>query len=258
MLPLLGAAVTLCNFLTYGTTAQVARLHGAGETERADALAAQALWLALAIGIVVARCVAAAAPIMSLLGGGSQAADLAARYLRLAAPGIPCALIALAGQGYLRGVDRLKLPLVILVVANLVNIVLELVLVYGLDLGLDGSALGTVAAQLGMGVAFAVLLLRASTHAGAALRPRAEPLRALMRIGGDLLVRTGALLAAFTLASAVLARDSEPALAAHQVAMQLFIFLALVLDAIAIAGQILVGRMLGAGDAAGAYAAARQ
>ena len=111
-----------------------------------------ALWLALAIGIVVALiCVAAAAPIMSLLGGGSQAADLAARYLRLAAPGIPCALIALAGQGYLRGVDRLKLPLVILVVANLVNIVLELVLVYGLDLGLDGAALGTVAAQLGHG-----------------------------------------------------------------------------------------------------------
>jgi len=255
----LSAVVALCNFLAYGTTAQVARLHGAGLDARADALAAQALWLALAIGIGVALvCVAAAEPIMSLLGGRSEATDLAARYLRLSAPGIPCALIALAGQGYLRGVDRLKLPLVILVVANLVNVVLELFLVYGLDLGLDGSALGTVAAQLGMGIAFAVLLLRASTHAGATLRPRAAPLRALMRIGGDLLVRTGALLAAFTLASAVLARDSEPALAAHQVAMQLFIFLALVLDAFAIAGQILVGRMLGAGDAVAAHAAARR
>jgi putative MATE family efflux protein len=79
-----------------------------------------------------------------------------------------------------------------------------------------------------------------------------------MRVGGDLLVRTGSLLAAFTLASAVLARESEPALAAHQIAMQLFVFLALVLDAIAIAGQILVGRLLGSGDARGAREAARR
>jgi putative MATE family efflux protein len=255
----LSTLVSLCNFLAYGTTAQVARLHGAGEQARAGALAAQALWLALAIGAAVALlCVVAADPIMSLLGGGSQAADPAARYLRLSAPGIPCALIALAGQGYLRGIDRLRIPLVILVAANVVNIVLEVVLVYGLDLGLDGSALGTVAAQLGMGTAFAVLLLRATTQAGATVRPHAAPLRALMRIGGDLLVRTGSLLAAFTLAGAVLARESEAALAAHQVAMQLFVFLALVLDAVAIAGQILVGRLLGAGDAGGAYAAARR
>lgn len=251
----LSVVVSLCNFLAYGTTAQVARLHGAGQQPRADALAAQALWLALAIGVVVALvCVVAADPIMSLLGGGSDARDAAARYLRLSAIGIPCALIALAGQGYLRGVDRLRIPLIILVTANAANVVLELVLVYGLDLGLDGSALGTVIAQLGMGAAFAVLLLRAAS----AWRPHADQLRALMRVGGDLLVRTGSLLAAFTLASAVLARESEPALAAHQVAMQLFVFLALVLDAVAIAGQILVGRLLGAGDATAAREAARR
>jgi putative MATE family efflux protein len=77
-------------------------------------------------------------------------------------------------------------------------------------------------------------------------------------MGGDLLVRTGSLLAAFTVASAILARTGAAALAAHQIAFQLFIFLALVLDAIAIAGQVLVGRMLGAGDAQAAHAAARR
>ncbi len=251
----LSVLVSLCNFLAYGTTAQVARLHGAGQHARGDELAAQALWLAVAIGFAVALlCVVAADPIMSLLAGGSEAKDAAARYLRLSALGIPCALIALAGQGYLRGVDRLRVPLIILVSANLVNIVLEVVLVYGFDLGLDGSAIGTVIAQLGMGAAFAVLLLRAAP----AWRPQLALLRALMVVGGDLLVRTGSLLAAFTLASAVLARESEPALAAHQIAMQLFIFLALVLDAVAIAGQILVGRLLGAGDAGAARAAARR
>lgn len=256
----LGAVVSLCNFLAYGTTAQVARLHGAGQHARAAGLAAQSLWLALGVGVLVAlACVALADPIMALLGGGSSSADAAARYLRLSAAGIPCALVALAGQGYLRGVDRLRVPLVILLVANAANVVLEVVLVYGFDLGLDGSAVGTVVAQLGMGIAFAALLLRASANADPpSRRPRAAPLRALSRMGGDLLVRTGSLLAAFTLASAVAARISDPALAAHQVAMQLFIFLALVLDAIAIAGQVLVGRLLGAGDAAAATAAARR
>lgn len=254
----LTAVVALCNFLAYGTTAQVARLHGAGLEDRAAQIAAQALWLALAVGVALALAVAALAhPLMLVIGGTGDAARTAERYLRLSAPGLPCALVALAGQGYLRGVDRLRAPLVILVVANLVNVGLELLLVYGLGLGLDGSALGTVVAQAGMGAAFAALLLRAGGPS-VSRRPRAGDLRGLLRLGGDLLVRTGSLLLAFTLAGAVLARTSAAALAAHQIAFQLFVFLALVLDAIAIAGQIITGRALGAGDAAGATVAARR
>jgi putative MATE family efflux protein len=252
----LSGVVAVCNFLAYGTTAQVARLHGAGLEERAGEIAAQALWLALGVGVVVcAVCAAFADPITSALGGDGEAARLAARYLRIGALGLPCALVALAGQGYLRGVSDLRTPLVIVLVANAANVVLEVVLVYGFGTGLDGSAIGTVIAQLGMGVAFAAVLLRAPARSR---RPDPAQLRALARVAGDLLVRTGALLGCFTLASAVLARVSAPALAAHQIAFQLFIFLALVLDAIAIAGQVLIGRMLGAGDAAAAVVAARR
>jgi putative MATE family efflux protein len=254
----LATSFTIFNFLAYGTTAIVARASGAGQNERASRLAAQALWLSLAIGVLLAAAVAALAhPIMLLVGGTGEPAALAERYLRLSALGLPSALVALAGQGYLRGVDRLRVPLVILVVANLVNVVLELVLVYGLDLGLDGSALGTVLAQTGMGVAFVVLLLRAGGP-DVSRRPRAADLRSLLRLGGDLLVRTGSLLAAFTLAGAVLARTGTAALAAHQIAFQLFVFLALVLDSIAIAGQVIVGRALGADEAEGAVAAAQR
>ena len=250
----LGSVVALCNFLAYGTTAQVARLSGAGQAERAGQLAAQALWLALGIGVALAlACFVLAHPIMDVVGGSGQAADDAARYLRLSAPGLPCALVALAGQGFLRGVRDLRTPLVILIAANAANVVLELVLVYGFDLGLDGSALGTVIAQLGMGVAFAVLLLRAPA---VSRRPVRALLARLSSMGGDLVIRTGALLASFTLAGAVLARTGEAALAAHQIAFQLFLLIALVLDAVAISGQIIVGRMLGAGDAEAAWAAA--
>jgi putative MATE family efflux protein len=252
----LSAIVTLCNFLTYGTTAQVARLHGAGEDARAGEIAAQSLWLATAIGIVmVAVAAALAAPLMTLVGGSGHVADLAARYLRLSALGVPFALIALAGQGYLRGVGDLKTPLVVVVTANIINVVLELVFVYVFDWGMDGSALGTVAAQAGMGAAFAYLLLKAPALSR---RPHAGQLRSLARMGGHIIVRTGSLLLAFIVAGAVLARVSAASLGAHQIAFQVFIFLALVLDAIAIAGQVLVGRMLGAGDADGAVAAAHR
>ena len=254
----LSAVVTLCNFLTYGTTAQVARLHGAREEERAGQIAAQALWLSLGIGVALAIAVVVLAhPLMLVIGGHGHAARLAERYLRLSAPGVVFALVALAGQGYLRGIGQLRRPLVILVAANAANVVLELVLVYVLDMGLDGSALGTVAAQAGMGVAFTAALLRAGGP-GVSRAPRAADLRALARMGGDLLVRTGSLLAAFVVSSAIVARAGAAALAAHQIASQLFLFLALVLDSIAIAGQVLVGRMLGAGDADGAFAAARR
>src|SRR5690349_12240580 len=253
----LSTVVALCNFLTYATTAHVARLHGAGREADAGELAAQALWLALFIGCGLAiACAAFAVPLMSLLGGSGHVADLAARYLRISAFGLPCALIALAGQGWLRGMSRLREPLVILLAANTVNVVLEVVLVYGLDLGLDGSALGTVLAQAGMGAAFAALLLRAE-HVGSR-QPAWAGMHSVLSIGSAILVRTAALLASFLIAGAVCARISPAALAAHQIAYQLFVFLALVLDAIAIAGQVIVGRMLGASDGDGARAAAQR
>jgi len=253
---LLGALATLCNFLSYGVTAQVARLHGAGEHERAGAVAAQALWVALALGTVLAGATAAlAGPAISLLGGAGRVGELATTFLRIGALGLPFALIALAGQGYLRGTEDLRRPLRIVVAANVANVVLELVFVYGFGWGLPGSAWGTVIAQAGMGAAFVAALLGAPA---AGRRVRWALVRPLLRMGGALVVRTGALLGAFMLAGAVLARVGAPSLGAHQIAFELFVFVALVLDAVAIAGQIIVGRRLGAGDAAGARAAARR
>jgi putative MATE family efflux protein len=245
--------VALCIFLTYGTTARVTRLHGAGQDAEAAALGPQALWLALAAGVVVGGAVVAlATPLVHALGGEGHVADLAARYLRIGALGVPMALVALAGQGWLRGMSDLRTPLVIVVVANLVNVVLEVLFVYGFEWGLDGSAWGTVLAQYGMGAAFAVVLLRTFAL------PNLARIRSLVSIGAQLVVRTAALLGCFVLATAVCARIGAPTVAAHQIAFQLFGFLALLLDAIAIAGQVIVGRALGAGNADEAYAAARR
>jgi putative MATE family efflux protein len=245
--------VALCIFLTYGTTARVTRLHGAGQDEAAAALGPQALWLALTAGVVVGATIAAlAGPLVHALGGEDHVADMAARYLRIASLGVPMALIALAGQGWLRGMSDLRTPLVIVVAANVVNVVLEVLFVYGFDWGLDGSAWGTVLAQLGMGAAFATVLLRKFAP------PDLARIRSLVSIGAQLVVRTAALLGCFVLATAVCAHIGPATVAAHQIAFQLFGFLALLLDAIAIAGQVIVGRALGGGDADEAIAAARR
>lgn len=248
----LGALTTVFNFLVYGTTAAVARAHGAGDDERAHALGGQAVWLGLAIGCTLAVLAAAlATPAVTLLGRHGHVAALAARYLRISAIGLPAVLLATAGQGYLRGITALRRPLEIVIAANVANLVLEVVLVYGLRLGLDGSALGTVIAQLGMGVAFA---------AAVAPLPRPAPrlMRGLAKVGAEIAIRTSALYVSFIVASAVLARIGKASLAAHQVAFQLYNLLALVLDALAIAGQVMVGRLLGAGDGDAAQLAARR
>jgi putative MATE family efflux protein len=249
----LSAAFTIFNFLSYATTAVVARASGAGQSERAAGVAAQALWLSLGIGVaLVVICEATAEPLLRALGGHGHSGDLAVLYFRIAALGLPAALVALAGQGYLRGVANLRRPLVIVVAANVANLVLELLFVYVFHWGIAGSAAGTAVAQAGMGVAFVVELLR--PHA-LSKRPRLTEMRPLMRVGGQIFVRTTALLASFLVAASVLARIGDAPLAAHQIAFQLYVFLALVLDAIAIAGQVIVGRMLGGGDAIGAHAA---
>ena len=95
-----------------------------------------------------------------------------------------------------------------------------------------------------MGAAFAWALLRAPADSR---RPSLARTRPLLRIGGEIFVRTASLYGAFLVASAVLARMGSASLAAHQIAFQLWVFLALVLDAVAIAGQVIVGRSLGAG-----------
>jgi len=249
----LTSAFTIFNFLTYGTTARVSRLHGAGREEEAARLGAQALWLGAGIGLVLLLAtVALARPVATLMGGEGEILDGATTYLRIAALGSPFFMLASAGQGFLRGISDLRTPLVILVAAHAVNVVLELLFVYGFGWGLAGSAWGTVIAQVGMGAAFVVVQARASGWEP----PDLARIRSLMRIGGEIAVRTTALLGSFLVASAVLARIGAASLGAHQIAFQLFVFLALVLDAIAIAGQVMVGRMLGAGDARGARAAA--
>src|SRR5918997_6345355 len=199
----LSASFTVLNFLTYGTTAHVARLHGAGRDAEAAGVGAQALWLGAGVGVALLAVLATfASPAVAIMGGEGEVGEEAAMWLRISAIGAPAFMLPAAGQGYLRGVGDLKTPLVILVAAHAVNVVLEVLFVYGFGWGLAGSAWGTVIAQLGMGAAF----VRVQVLAGGWERPSLAGIRPLVRIGSEIAVRTSALLGSFLIASAVLAR----------------------------------------------------
>jgi putative MATE family efflux protein len=109
--------------------------------------------------------------------------------------------------------------------------------------------------QNAAGLTYLAVVARGARRAGVTLRPDGPGLRSAAFAGASLVVRTLALQAVLVLTTALAARMGDDAIAAHQIAFRLWGFLALALDAIAIAGQAITGKYLGAGDVAGARAA---
>ncbi|GAA4124574.1 MATE family efflux transporter [Nocardioides fonticola] len=256
--------IGLCIFLAYGTTARVARLLGADGRREAIAQGVDGLALAVVIGVPVTLGVALAArPLVDLFGAGEEVATEAAAYLRVAALGVTPLLVMLAATGVLRGLQDTRTPLVVAVGGNLANLALNAVLVYPAGLGLQGSALGSVIAQVLMAAALTVAVARGARSAGARLRPRASGVALIARAGLPLIVRTLTLRAALLLTTYAVTlgatgRALEVDLATHQLATTVWSLLAFVLDALAIAAQALTGRSLGAGDVAEVRAITRR
>jgi putative MATE family efflux protein len=254
---LLGYSIFI--FLAYGTTAAVARLLGAGEHAEAAHQAVQSLWLAVLIGVVLtASGLLLAEPLVSLLGAEGAVAVNALVYLRISLLGVPALLVMLAGTGYLRGLQDTRTPLVIAVLSGLANLVLEVVLIFGFGFGIGASALSTVVAQYGAALVYVVRVHRAVREHSVALAPHWATIGGLGRVGRDLFLRTLALRGSFTVSVAVAARFGPVSLAAYSIAIEIWNLLALTLDAIAIAGQSLVGRFLGASDVGEARSAGRR
>ena len=246
-------------FLAYGTTAAVSRLLGAGDEREAAHQAVQSMWLALFIGLaLIVVGLALSGPLVGVMGAEGAVRTNALVYLRISLAGVPAMLLVLAGAGYLRGLQDTHTPLAVAAGTAAGNLVLEVVLIYGLGQGIGASALATVLAQTAGAVVYVRRVGWAARRFGADLAPHPASLAALARVGRDLLVRTAALRAALVVATAVAARLGPVDVAAHQIAFEIWNVLALGLDAIAIAGQAMVGRALGAGDGRAARDAGRR
>lgn len=256
---LLTTAVSVFVFLAYATTAAVSRRVGAGDLQSAIRQGMDGIWLALLLGAAVTAVVLPTAPsLVELFGASDTAAPYAITYLRISALGIPAMLVVLASTGVLRGLQNTRTPLYVAIAGFLANAVLNVVLVYGADLGIAGSAWGTVIAQCGMAAVYLWVVVRGARRHGASLRPDLAGIRASAQAGAPLLVRTLSLRAILMIATAVAARLGDADIAAHQIVLSLWSLLAFALDAIAIAGQAIIGRYLGAGDTQGARDACRR
>src|SRR6516165_4497108 len=235
--------VSISIFLAYGTTAAAIRQGIDG------------LWLAGAIGAMVLVVAWPFAPaIIHAFGASPGVTQGAVTYLRISLLGAPAMLGVLAGTGVLRGLQDTRTPLAVAVGANLLNIMLNALLVLGLRWGLAGSAWGTVIAQNAAAAVYLTVVARGARRAGVAFGPDRAGLRAAALAGAALVVRTLSLQAVLVVTTAMAARMSDDAIAAHQIAFRLWVLLAFALDAIAIAGQAITGKYLGAGDVAGARA----
>ena len=263
--------VGLCVFLAYGTTASVARLLGAGDRRAALAQGIDGVWLAIGLGVLITLVgVVTTGPLVRLLGAGPEVAEPATTYLRIAFLGVTPLLVMLATTGILRGLQDTRTPLVVAVAGNALNIVLNLLLVYGISvggtgvdgLGIAGSALGSVLAQLASAAALLAVVVRGARRESASLRPDLPGIRRAAHASVALVIRTLTLRAALLLttyavvlgADASSGDDQSVSIATHQLAFTIWSFLAFGLDAIAIAAQAITGRYLGAGDRPGTRA----
>ncbi|MGK5533121.1 MATE family efflux transporter [Streptomyces sp. URMC 129] len=256
---LLTTTVNVFVFLAYATTAAVARSVGARDLSAAIRQGIDGIWLAVILGLALVAAVLPTAPaLVDAFGASATAAPHAVTYLRISTLGIPAMLVVLAATGVLRGLQDTRTPLYVAVGGFTANIALNALFLYGLGWGIAGSAWGTVLAQVAMAAVYLRVVVRGARAHGAGLRPSPGGILAGARAGVPLLIRTLSLRGVLLIATAVAARLGDTDIAAHQIGLTVWILLAFALDAIAIAGQAIIGRHLGAGDAAGALAACRR
>lgn len=256
---ILQTAVGLMIFLAYATTPLVARRRGAGDLRGAVQAGVDGLWLALAIGAVVAALLwAAGGPLVDAFGAAPDTAAQARTYLTVSCLGIPAMLVVFAATGLLRGMQDTTTPLAVATIGFAVNAGLNWLFIYGFGWGIGGSAWGTVAAQWGMVLVYVVVVSRHARAHGASLLPHRDGLGHAGRSGGWLFVRTLGLRAALLLTVAAATSHGTIATAGYQVVFTVFSTAAFALDALAIAAQALVGDALGRRDEAGARAVVRR
>ena len=252
------------NFLVYGTTSSIGRALGAGDAgaarRRVRAAVRAALVLGMSVGVILwmvaPTLLGALGAVDALIGPGSD-------YLRVRAIGVPFLMLTYVGHGAFRGASDTRTPLIVAIGSNVLNAVLTVLLVG--PFGIIGVAAATVAAEAAAVAAFVVLLPRAGVARRGLLHDRASgadgadgasigagsdlaEVRALLRVGRDLFLRTGGLTLGLLAVSAAAARTGVVTAAAHQVLFQVMLLGSFTLDGLAVAGQATVSTALGRGE----------
>ena len=249
-------------FLRMGTTGLTAQALGAADVVEIRASLGRAVLIAFAVG---AGLIALQWPIrelaFALIEGSPQLEALARDYYDLRIWAAPATLSNYALLGWFIGVGRARVALGLQLVLNLTNIVLDAFLVLGLDMGVQGVALGTVVAEVFaavVGLAIAARHLRGlGGHWDFARLAAPDRIRRTIAVNRDIMIRSAALISVFAWFMAQGARQGDTILAANAVLMHFIAVAAFFLDGLAFAAEALVGRAVGSANRERFTAAAR-
>ncbi len=237
-------------FSFLGISAQTGVAQADGRSNSAEAKRTVSLALALAISMSAALVLLFypfASSVAGLMGADGAVADAAALYVRIRMFGAPAILVTMVAFGALRGRQDMRTPLWIAVGINLLNVVLDYVLIFGVGpirpMGIEGAAIASTAAQW-TGALIALYAINQRFGFTGDLNWRDA--RDMIRIGGDLFVRTGLLTLFLILGTRIATQGGAVNGAAHQAIRTFFVFSALFLDAFAVTAQSLVGYFIGA------------
>lgn len=232
----------------------IAQYLGAGKLDQISTLPAQAIYLNIALSfLILGGTFFITRAIFSLYNAEGLILDYCEDYYSIRVWGFPFTLFTFAIFGIFRGLQNTFWPMVVAIAGTVINIVLDLVLVYGITdfipaLHVKGAAYASLIAQICMAVLSLVLVLRKTKISLFPKLPIHPELYRLIGMAANLFIRTIALNVALYLANAYATDYGPTYIAAQTILINLWLFSAFFIDGYASAGNILAGRLLGAQD----------
>ncbi len=249
-------------FLRMGTTGLTAQALGASDTEEIRASLERAILIALVIGVAL---VVAQWPIRELafflLDGSERVEGLARDYYDIRIWSAPATLTNYALLGWFIGLGKARVALLLQLILNVSNMLLDAYLVLGLDMGVDGVAIGTVIAEYLAAFAGLIIAARHLRNVGGRWDPARllvpERMRRTLAVNRDIMIRSLSLVFVFAWFMAQGAKHGDSILAANAVLMHFISVSAYFLDGFAFAAEALVGQAVGAAHRSGLTKASR-
>lgn len=249
----LNVSFSIFNFLSISITPLVAKaIYSSSSPSAASSAISTSLLLALFLGVISQSILIPFAPALcTALGASIEALPHAVAYLRFRAIAAPFALMAFATNGALRGLKDLRTPFLVALIANTLNITLDVILIFFLHWGVAGAAIATSVSQI---VSLLLMLTRLLTTRRLIAKdlfqiPSFSKLRPLLTAGALLTIRTLSILitVAYATTTAAVSATGVVGLAAYELTRQLWVFNATILDSLAAAAQALVAGAIAAG-----------
>lgn len=246
-------------FLRMGTSGFTAQAWGRKDQAETILVFARAFLIAIGISLVL---LAIQKPIeilsFAILKGESRVEELAMAYFRIRVWAAPAALGQFAVLGFFLGMQNARLPMIVLVLTNVLNLICNYTFVMKLGMVSDGVALGTVIAQYSGFILALILLKKHYGHLFKFWSMKAtlhwNKLRTFMLVNKDIFIRTMCLVVVFSIFTArsassdLLSEGEETILAVNSLLMQFFMFFSFLIDGFAHASEALTGRFIGAND----------